>query len=112
MPSVTREPLKQLVGAELASVTFVRDYVQLSFDGPRLSALTPMTVVTRRVTVTSCDDQFRNRLCELIGRSITEVDARPDEALTIGFADGSSVSISLRPEHYPGPEAVVFYGQD
>jgi len=34
MRQTLAEALKHLVGRELSSVMFVRDYVQLGFDGP------------------------------------------------------------------------------
>ncbi len=104
-----QEPVQQLVGAELAAVVFVRDYIQLSFDGPMLNAHTPIAVTTDGVMSVSGDDQFRNRLCGLIGRSVTNVRVRDDE-FRIELFGGSSISLSLRPAHYAGPEAVVFHG--
>lgn len=112
MPEPLPESVKRLVGKELATVTFVRDYVQLGFDGPVLTALTPLTVTDANGRVSSGDDQFRNRLCDLIGSKVAEVGLRPDEALVVSFASGSSVSLSLRAEDYGGPEAIVFHGVD
>jgi len=110
MEDNTPVPVMQLVGTELASVMFVRDYVQLGFDGPVLNALTPIAVTTNGgIPVTSGEADFRHRLCELIGGSVTEVRLRSGEALSIRFADGSLVSLSLRAEDYPGPEAIVFF---
>jgi hypothetical protein len=112
MTEPLHEPVIRLVGEELATVTFVRDYVQLGFDGPLLTSLTPLVVTDTSGRVTSGDDQFRNRLCDLIGKQVTGVDLRAEDALFIRFGDGSSVSLSLRADDYPGPEAVNFRGAD
>lgn len=110
MPEPLIEPIKQLVGLELASVTFVRDYVQLGFDGPVLDALTPIAVATNGETVTSGHRDFRNRLCDLIGSQVTEVALHEDEAFRLDFTDSRWIALSLRPEDYPGPEAIVLHG--
>ena len=113
MDDNTSTPLMRLVGTELASVAFVRDYVQLGFDGPVLNALTPIAVTTNGITVTSGDADFRNRLCELIGGRVSGIRLRSGESLSIDFEDGSLVALSLRVEDYPGPEAIVFFtGRD
>jgi hypothetical protein len=103
---------KQLKATELSAITFVRDYVQLSFDGPGFNALTPITVSSSQGTVVSGEDQFRNRLCGQIGKTVTEVIIEHHQALVIAFADESTISLSLKEEHYPGPEAVIFSGSD
>lgn len=40
-----RQQLVRLLDAELNAVTFVRDYMQLHFDGPTLDAFTMPTVI-------------------------------------------------------------------
>src|SRR4051812_38384154 len=112
MPEAGPESWKQIVGAELSAITFVRDFVQLAFDGSVFSALTPIKITSARGTIASGDDQFRNRICDQIGKSVNDVTVREGEALIIRLTDGSSISLSLRVEHYPGPEAVVFSGLD
>ena len=104
-------PLLEIVGTELSAVVFVRDYLQFQFDGPSMSAMTPVTVTTAKGSVTSGDDQFRNRLCEQIGKKVSQVAIRESEALNIAFTDGSLVLVSLKNEDYGGPEAVVFQGR-
>ena len=57
MPTDTvRQLFEQIIGEQLGAVTFVQDYVQLAFDGPGITALTPITVVSDGFTVVSGDD--------------------------------------------------------
>jgi hypothetical protein len=56
------------------------------------------------------DDQFRNLLCAQISKVLTLVIVRDSKSFDLSFADGSGVSISLRPEDYVGPEAVSING--
>jgi hypothetical protein len=44
MPHQVANPLELLEGTQLSSVEFVQDYVQLRFDGPTLTAVTPPRV--------------------------------------------------------------------
>ena len=102
------ELVQRLVGRELSSVTFVRDYVQLGFDGPILNAVTlPMVRVGRR-RYKPIGPGYRDALCGRIGRSVEKASVQENEAFRISFDDGTELSISLRPEDYTGAEALTF----
>jgi len=104
---------QHVVGRRLSGVTFVMDYVQLQFDPPpTINALTPITVRSGGRTAVSGDEPFRNLLCEQIPKTVTDVSLVDGEALTFSFEDGSTISLSLRQEHYVCPEAVNVYGRD
>jgi hypothetical protein len=99
-----------LDGATLQSVTFVADYWQLHFDLSTISAFTRTEVNSGDAIVRDGDDQFRNRLCEQIGKVVESFDLQEAIACTIKFDDLSSISISLRPADYQGPEAINISG--
>jgi hypothetical protein len=104
---------EQIVGEQLSGVTFVMDYLQLQFNPPpTINAYTPVTVISGDSTCVSGDDQFRNRLCEQITKTVKKVAVRDAEAFVIEFEDGSVISVSLRPTDYVGPEALEFVGRD
>jgi hypothetical protein len=104
---------QHVVGRRLSGVTFVMDYIQLQFDPPpTVNALTPITVCAGGRTAVSGDEPFRNLLCEQIPKTVTDVSLVDGEALTFGFEDGSTISVSLRQEHYVCAEAVNVYGRD
>lgn len=87
---------------------FVLDYYQLQFDGPTLTVMTPITVIAEERTTKSGDDQFRDQIAKVAkGIEITE-----SQYLAIVLQDNSQLRVSLRPEEYPGPEAVYFNGQN
>lgn len=104
--------LKQLSGRRLHAVTFVLDYVQFQFEPAlTINAFTRMTVRPNgEPTRGDDDDQFRNLLCAQISKVLTLVIVRDSKSFDLSFADGSGVSISLRPEDYVGPEAVSING--
>ena len=56
-----------IVGATLAAVTFVMDYVQLQFDAAQLSAYTLPRVELAGRSWTSQDEGWRTSLCARIG---------------------------------------------
>ena len=101
------DALGELVGRELSSVTFVRDYVQLAFDGPGINAYTLPTVTRGSEVLSLRQPGYRDCLCEQIGCRVerTEVD---DQRASIIFENGAVVSISLRDDDYRGPEALEF----
>ncbi len=67
--------LDALVGSELGSVVFVRDYVQLELGAGRLTLFVWPSVVVDATTTRLGDPGYRDLLCDLIGhpvRSTTE----------------------------------------
>ena len=98
-----------LEGEQLSSVEFVQDYVQLRFDGPRLTVYTSVHKVTRNEkSVAWGDAGYRDALCSLIGHKVKKALVIDSESLSFTFDDGSVWSMSLRDEDYRGPEALMY----
>ncbi len=86
--------LEMLVGAEVGSVSFVRDYVELHFDGPILRALSAPIVEIDGTEITFPSEGSRDSLCLLIGKEV--VAAREDtEALILEFGGSTLLRIPL-----------------
>lgn len=64
---------QDLVGEELASVCFVRDYVELRFDGPIIRSFLGPIVELKDWQVRFPEKGSRDALCLLIGSEIAEV---------------------------------------
>jgi len=96
-----------LVGTELASVTFIRDYVQFSFDGPSISAITWPEVKVNDQTYVFADNSYCNMLRAQISKRVTDFVVVKDVSLAICFDDGSEIRISLLPEDKTAPEAAI-----
>ncbi len=103
-----RQHLTAITDGELSAVTFVRDYIQLHFDGPTINAITLPTVVVGGSVFSPADPGYRDALCARIGTRIRAAYADPGQRLQIEFTDGSSLSISLRPEDRRAEEAAVY----
>jgi len=101
--------IESILGAQLSSVEFVQDYVQLHFDGPTLT-LFVWPIITRggqqyRRGQTGC---YRDELCDRIGRKVLEVVTDNADAITIRFDDATSFAVSLKDEDRTGPETGYF----
>jgi hypothetical protein len=101
-----------IVGEKLSAIVFVMDYWQFQFDGPTINALTRVQVSASGKVLRDRDDQFRNLICDQIGKIVAEVTVAKSKVFTITFKDCSSIAISLKMEDYAGPEAIVFYGSN
>lgn len=106
------QPLNILVGCELSSIEFVQDYVQFRFGGPSLTAyIHPVLEIgaTRYYWDTPI---YYFMLHKQIGKMVLEATIIIDEALYLKFNASTYLSISLRPEDYVTPEAVMFIDGD
>jgi len=88
--------LEELVGREVSSVEFVRDYVQIRFDGPCMSAYTMPTVRTESGKVLDTSGVgYADALVKFIGKTVQAAHQR-EGAIEIRFADGAGLTVSLR----------------
>ncbi len=111
MSSAAGELERGLLGEELSGVTFVRDYLQLQFNPPRvLNALTPVTVTTASASAILGEPDFANLLIGQINKCVRAVEFSESVACRLIFDDRSVISISLKPEDYVGAEAIYFRG--
>lgn len=100
--------VKRLQGRELASVTFVRDYLQLNFD-PDPAGLSCYSKVWMRDGSQSAEfgrAGFADLLLARIGHCVEAVVHDADRALELHFDDGSVFLASLALSDYRGPEAL------
>ena len=94
---------------ELSAVTFVRDYVQLDFDGRSFTCITWPTIIgLDQVELTIGQRGFRDELCGLIGKSLRRGNIVSKKEMVLEFTTGVRLRISLRPESSRAAEAVIF----
>lgn len=89
--------LLELVGRELAAVTFVMDYVQLLFGGPVLNLYVWPRLRTPLREFEFGEPGYRDALCARIGQTVREAADDPEQELRLTFADESVITMSLRP---------------
>ncbi len=99
---------EDLIGSELYSVVFVRDYVQLYLDAePGLPAQGNWQIIVNlyvlptlrapSIALSSGDLGWADALRTLIDKKIASVALNPGVELTISFDTGEELHVSLRP---------------
>jgi hypothetical protein len=96
--------LDQLIGQQLSAITFVQDYVQVSFDAFRVT-LNVWPIVNHEYGQVRFGQQgYRDALCSFIGHQLSRV-AEGEAAIEL-FLGAGSIAIDLLAES--GVERVIF----
>lgn len=106
MDQIASSGLDHLENRQLAGVTFIRDYLQLLFDGPIMSVLSWPIVRVNDDAVMVNNQGYRDALCNQIGKLVTHAIEEPNKKITLQFSDNSKIEISLKEGDQTGPEAV------
>ncbi|TGE28087.1 hypothetical protein [Hymenobacter metallicola] len=99
----------ELINQQLSAVIFVQDYLQLDFDGNRMTMYEWPTLRMPQVDRSFGELEYRNDLCGFIARKISSVVLRENEYLTLEFHD-TSASIELNLS--TGREAMYYVQYD
>ena len=100
--------LSELIGRDLASVEFVRDYVQLRFDGPQLTAYSWPTLYDAGHAVTRGTAGYCDALVALINQVVSAVTLKEGKELIIEWENDALLHIDLGHKSVTMPEAVMF----
>src|SRR4051794_40556000 len=107
------DAFQRVVGEQPSGITFLQHDLQLQFNPPPImNVYTPISIFSHGEFVRSSDDQFRNRMCEQISKSVESVSVVPGDAVKIRFEDASVIAASLKPSDYNGPEAIEFHDDE
>jgi hypothetical protein len=106
--------LELLTGEPLSSVVFVMDYLQLDFNGTRLTCFVwPTVELEGEDPRTFGDPGYRDALCVLITQEVSGSEESAVAGLILSFATGS---LRLKPaaEDLVGPEIAMLqmHGED
>ena len=89
-------PFLGLIDEQLSSVIFVQDYLQLDFDGQRITCYNwPIVILSKRGFVIN-DQDYRNALCSLIAKKVTSISFIEEEALVMSFPTDDEIIINLK----------------
>lgn len=86
-----------LVSNEFAGVTFIRDYLQLLFDGPVLNVYSWPVIKDGESEVKRDEYGFCDTICGFIGAKVIRAFEYEGE-LVVEFGDGNKIVISLKYE--------------
>ena len=96
-----------LRGLEVSSVEFVCDYVRIHFDDAIIAFINPV-YVTGNIEAREGGPGFRDAICSIIGKKADDVCIVEDMSMDIKFGE-TTVSVSLKPDDYLGPEAATLF---
>ena len=88
-------PFQILVGEQLSSVIFVRDYLQLDFDVHILSCYVWPRVKIENEIVDFGSPDYRNRLCLFIAKIVEHTELIEGQKIEIHFQSGEQLEIIL-----------------
>ncbi|MFC1439079.1 hypothetical protein ABUW04_12475 [Streptacidiphilus sp. N1-10] len=104
-------PLQMLVGREISAVCFVRDYVEMHFDGPVLRALADPFGMFGCQGWRFPEGSSPTIMRRYIGLTVDECLLVPDRLLTVDSGE-HRFAIPLDEASRPGPEAAHLIGVD
>jgi hypothetical protein len=87
--------LEILVGSEVSGVAFIRDYVEIFFDGPILRIFVGPVVEFDATQVVFPGTGSRDHLCRLIGRQVRRAQETSEE-LQVSFDGRAQLRMPLR----------------
>jgi len=97
--------ISAIEGEELKAVAFVEDFLELRFGTPVITLYDWPHVLLADFSVAYGEPEYRNALCSLIGEMVSTASLEEDSALTIEFANGVVLGLSLREEDVDSPES-------
>lgn len=100
--------IEQLVGQEIDTVSFVRDYVELRIDYSILRALTNPMGSVDGIAWSFGQPGAADTMLRYIGRWVDAVEVVEDEYLLLRLDNDGTFRISLREEDRVGAEAAHF----
>ena len=103
---MSADVLHVLVGEQLSAVVFVQNYLQLDFDGKRLTYHRWPVVTIVGSSHRFGEPGYRDALCALIAHIVTAT-SESDERVEIRF-DEASIGLDLTPDGQEPPEYLVF----
>lgn len=89
-------PFECLCGEQLSSVIFVQDYLQLDFDGNRITFYSWPAVILDKKIYKIEDNDYRNALCSLIATNVADVILLSDEIFSIVFSETKKIDLDLK----------------
>jgi hypothetical protein len=110
-PRVPESALDEIVGEKLSRITFVLDYLQMSFDGPPLTLWVWPRIHRSGGELRRDDPGYADALLAQIGKLLVGVDELLDLGLALDFDDGTRLSVPLDGTDSVGPEVAMFNGE-
>lgn len=103
-----RHPLANLIGEELAFITFIRDYLQLGLDSSPINLYVWPCIHIRDLVFKRPDVGYADALIGLINTRLADVDELLDQGLVLDFDDGTRLAVPLDGTGLKGAEVAEY----
>ena len=90
---------ERLKGEELNAVQFIMDYLQIYFNDKWFNCYIWPSVNINNDAYEYGHIEYRNKLCELIGETVTDVHIIDNDLLVIEFIKGSRIQLNINPKN-------------
>jgi hypothetical protein len=104
----TFREFSDLIGEQVSAVCFVRDYVEIHFDGPVLRAFYGPVIEVDGNRFEFPEAGSRDALCSMIDAEIVAVQFDENEYFRMSTARGHHFTIPLNPDPPTGKECLNF----
>ncbi len=114
----TAGPIAKLIGQELLQVWFVMDYVELVFDGAKLSCYAWPSVEMGDVTLHFGDRDYRNALCSFIMKTVQDIkvlierNGNIEQEIWLDFGNREVIRVSLMPDSDEPMEVAAYNDEE
>ena len=88
-------PFNILIKEQLSSVTFVQDYLQLDFDGHKLTCYSWPEIIISSKSIIFPTESYRNILCSFIAKEVNAVEYKDEQYLRFIFNQGKQLFFNL-----------------
>jgi hypothetical protein len=105
MLNINIDHLNTLVGAQLSSVIFVQDYLQLDFDGSKMTCYNFPKIKLGETIYHFGETEYRNKLCSFIAYEIDKIYSSNVD-VTLEFQIGAIVF------EMPGDKEVIYFTEN
>lgn len=107
-------PIKErLLGEDVNAIQFVMDYLQIHFNGIGFTFYVWPTLNINNEVYEFGHIDYRNKLCELIGKTVTDVYIVHKDLLVIELQRGDRIQLNIDPKN---PEIIseiaIFWDED
>lgn len=103
---MNKKPLEVLNEKKLSGIVFVLDYLQIQFDSLVVTFMEYPKVKVNTSDYSFGASEYRNKICEFIGKTVSSTFYREDDLFSLDFGEGQ-IFCSLAPEDYTSPEMVI-----
>jgi hypothetical protein len=100
--------IHELIGEQISGVCFVRDYLEIHFDGPIIRILSNPTIKAGERTLQIPSPGSRDAICGIIGATVKDLKLQENMLLELILDNDCRVLVPLDSINVPGGEAMHY----